>query len=249
MARVGGLALRGSRRGWEWRCGSLCVRGHWPARVGCRLSFADWPRFWPLLKQLAKGIQIQSWQGGLEIGFADPALTGQCLGLIAALPPVGPTSAPYLRPQRLARTGIPGGSLSSLAGAGAGLETGVAGPLGKDPGQLALEQPRRAKLWVMSNWGQKEWDPRAPRRILVCPDSFKGSLTATEAAASMARGIQQVLPQAAVELLPLADGGEGTLEVLLPALGEKNEGCGSPARWGIPSGPNTGWRASGRCWK
>lgn len=82
-----GLALRGSRRGWEWRCGSLYVRGHWPAWVGCRLSFADWPRFWPLLRRLAEGIQIQSWRGGLEIGFADPALTGQCLGLLATLPP------------------------------------------------------------------------------------------------------------------------------------------------------------------
>jgi len=82
-----GLALLGSRRGWEWRCGSLYVRGHWPAWVGCRLSFADWPRFWPLLRRLAEGIQIQSWRGGLEIGFADPALTGQCLGLLATLPP------------------------------------------------------------------------------------------------------------------------------------------------------------------
>ncbi len=76
----------------------------------------------------------------------------------------------------------------------------------------------------MSSLGQKEWDLRAPRRILVCPDSFKGSLTAKEAAASMARGIQQVLPQAEIELLPLADGGEGTLETLLSALGGEKRG-------------------------
>jgi glycerate kinase len=63
-----------------------------------------------------------------------------------------------------------------------------------------------------------------PRRILVCPDSFKGSLTATAAAESMARGIQQVLPEAEVERLPLADGGEGTLEVLLPTLGGEKKG-------------------------
>lgn len=90
---------------------------------------------------------------------------------------------------------------------------------------------------------------RPPRRVLICPDSFKGSLTAKAAAESISRGIRQVLPKAKVELLPLADGGEGTLETLLPALGERNEGCGSLARWGIPSGPSTGWQASGRCWK
>lgn len=87
-----------------------------------------------------------------------------------------------------------------------------------------------------------------PRRILVCPDSFKGSLTATAAAESMARGIQQVLPEVEVERIPLADGGEGTLEVLLPTLGERKRVCGSPARWGIPSGRNMGWRESWPCW-
>src|SRR5215468_8378611 len=44
--------------------------------------------------------------------------------------------------------------------------------------------------------------------ILCCPDKFRGSLTAAEAAAAMAAGLPD-----AVEL-PLADGGEGTLDVL-----------------------------------
>lgn len=65
---------------------------------------------------------------------------------------------------------------------------------------------------------------RPPRRILVCPDSFKGSLTAKAAAESIARGIQQVLPQAEIELLPLADGGEGTLETWMLALGGEKRG-------------------------
>ncbi len=81
----GGLTWRGSRRGWEWRCGSLRVRGRWPRD---RCSPGDWPRYWPHLWNLGKRLHIQSWQGGLEIGFANPALTGQCLGLIAALPPL-----------------------------------------------------------------------------------------------------------------------------------------------------------------
>ncbi|MEN9203883.1 MAG: glycerate kinase [Thermostichus sp. DG_1_6_bins_120] len=63
-----------------------------------------------------------------------------------------------------------------------------------------------------------------PRRILICPDSFKGSLTATEAAESIARGIHQVLPTAELELIPLADGGEGTLEALLRVLGGEKKG-------------------------
>jgi glycerate kinase len=75
--------------------------------------------------------------------------------------------------------------------------------------------------------GSQRKGPRfgtVPRRILVCPDSFKGSLRATEAAESIARGIQKVLPTVGVERLPLADGGEGTLEALLMALGGEKKG-------------------------
>src|SRR3954471_3391071 len=50
---------------------------------------------------------------------------------------------------------------------------------------------------------------------LCCPDKFRGSLTAAEAAAEMAAGLRSV-GIAATEL-PLADGGEGTLDVLLAA--------------------------------
>ena len=50
-------------------------------------------------------------------------------------------------------------------------------------------------------------------RILICPDKFKGSLTATEAAAALRRGVLRALPEAEVRLQPLADGGEGSLEM------------------------------------
>jgi glycerate kinase len=56
-------------------------------------------------------------------------------------------------------------------------------------------------------------------RILVAPDSFKGSLTAGEAARAMACGIRTVLPEAEVVEFPVADGGEGTMEVLVSATG------------------------------
>jgi len=53
--------------------------------------------------------------------------------------------------------------------------------------------------------------------VLVAPDSFKGTFTATEVGAAIARGLRAAgLP---VEVCPLADGGEGTLAVLSAALG------------------------------
>jgi len=54
-------------------------------------------------------------------------------------------------------------------------------------------------------------------RILVAPDKFKGSLGAVEAAAAIAAGLRDVLPAAEVTLLPIADGGEGTVEVICSA--------------------------------
>ena len=56
-----------------------------------------------------------------------------------------------------------------------------------------------------------------PLRILVAPDSFKGSLSAVQVAAAMARGIQAVFPEAEVQQVPMADGGEGSVEALVTA--------------------------------
>jgi glycerate kinase len=55
-------------------------------------------------------------------------------------------------------------------------------------------------------------------RVLVAPDKFRGTLTAPEAAAAIAAGWQRVRPGDEVSQLPLADGGEGTLETLVAAL-------------------------------
>jgi glycerate 2-kinase len=54
-------------------------------------------------------------------------------------------------------------------------------------------------------------------KILLCPDSFKGALSAPEAARAMATGWRRVFPEAELLELPVADGGEGTLDVLLAA--------------------------------
>ncbi|MCG0240050.1 MAG: glycerate kinase [Firmicutes bacterium] len=56
-------------------------------------------------------------------------------------------------------------------------------------------------------------------RIVVAPDSFKGSLTAAEAARAMARGVRAVWPEAEVLEVPMADGGEGTVDALVAATG------------------------------
>jgi glycerate kinase len=54
---------------------------------------------------------------------------------------------------------------------------------------------------------------------LVAPDKFKGTLSAAEAAAAIGRGWRGAEPAAQVDEVPLADGGEGTLEALVAALG------------------------------
>ncbi len=55
-------------------------------------------------------------------------------------------------------------------------------------------------------------------RAIVCPDKFRGSLRASEAAAAIARGLQRGGFDDIVQL-PMADGGEGTLDALLEGLG------------------------------
>ncbi len=59
---------------------------------------------------------------------------------------------------------------------------------------------------------------RLPVRILIAPDKFKGSLSAPAAAEAIARGIRAVCPDAALDLAPIADGGEGFAESLAVAL-------------------------------
>lgn len=56
-------------------------------------------------------------------------------------------------------------------------------------------------------------------RVLVAPDSFKGSLSATQAAEAIAQGVSRACPECQVRQLPIADGGEGTLDALLAGAG------------------------------
>ena len=56
-------------------------------------------------------------------------------------------------------------------------------------------------------------------KILIAIDSFKGSLSSKEAGEAIKTGILRVVPDADVVISPLADGGEGTVETLVEALG------------------------------
>lgn len=52
-------------------------------------------------------------------------------------------------------------------------------------------------------------------KFLLSPDSYKGSLSAIEVAENMELGIISVLPEATIVKIPIADGGEGTVEILI----------------------------------
>lgn len=61
---------------------------------------------------------------------------------------------------------------------------------------------------------------RRPRRVLLAIDSFKGSVSSSQAESAVAGGVRRVWPDAQVAALPLADGGEGTLDAVAACGGE-----------------------------
>ncbi len=56
-------------------------------------------------------------------------------------------------------------------------------------------------------------------KIVIAPDSFKGSASAKQVAEAIASGWRRIFPGALCELVPMADGGEGTMEALVDATG------------------------------
>lgn len=84
-----------------------------------------------------------------------------------------------------------------------------------------------------------------PRFLIAC-DKFKGSLTAPQACAAVARGILRSLPYATMDECPIADGGEGFADALMTALGgtrvsfTAEDALGRPidANYGIINGPD-----------
>jgi glycerate kinase len=60
-------------------------------------------------------------------------------------------------------------------------------------------------------------------RVLLAPDKFKGSLTAMQVAEAMAAGLRRMDPNIELDLCPMADGGEGTVNALVAATGGRFE--------------------------
>ena len=60
-----------------------------------------------------------------------------------------------------------------------------------------------------------------PLRVLVAPDKFKGTLTAAQAAAAIAAGVRRAVPDAQIHEMPIADGGEGTVDAVVAAGGRR----------------------------
>ncbi|MBI5864298.1 MAG: glycerate kinase, partial [Planctomycetes bacterium] len=76
-------------------------------------------------------------------------------------------------------------------------------------------------------------------KVLIAPDKFKDALGAAAVAAAIAAGVRDAIPNAEIEVCPLADGGEGSGELLAGAVGAEErtadvlDPLGSPrrARW------------------
>jgi glycerate kinase len=62
-------------------------------------------------------------------------------------------------------------------------------------------------------------------RVLIAPDKFKGTLSSREVGENIAAGLREVLPEAKIDIVPMADGGEGTAEAISEALGGSWSKC------------------------
>ena len=71
-------------------------------------------------------------------------------------------------------------------------------------------------------------------QILIAPDKFKGSLTASQAARAIADGLHQAHPDWKLDCAPLADGGDGTLDAIESALGGTRHTCTVTGPLGSP---------------
>lgn len=78
-------------------------------------------------------------------------------------------------------------------------------------------------------------------RILIAPDKFKGTLNAQEVAQNIAKGLLDVLPDAQIEGVPMADGGEGTAEAICDARGCSWLECKAPDPLGRRINVRYGW--------
>jgi len=78
-------------------------------------------------------------------------------------------------------------------------------------------------------------------RFLIAPDKFKGSLSAQEVAENITLGIRDIIQNAEIEVAPMADGGEGTAEVICNARDGKRVTCSAHGPLGDPINASYVW--------
>lgn len=81
-------------------------------------------------------------------------------------------------------------------------------------------------------------------KILIAPDKFKGSLSAPEVAENIALGLRSILRDAEIAIAPMADGGEGTAEVISNALGGSWVKCKAHDPFGLEIDARYAWIAN-----
>lgn len=69
-------------------------------------------------------------------------------------------------------------------------------------------------------------------KIVIAPDSFKESLSADKCCQAIKAGFSTVFPDARYVCLPIADGGEGTVDAMVAATGGKRVLWTLAGRWG-----------------
>ena len=84
-------------------------------------------------------------------------------------------------------------------------------------------------------------------RIVIAPQEFKGSLTAVESAAVIQRGVETILPDAEIDIVPIADGGPGTVEALVHAARGRTSVARVDGPLGAPVDARWGRIDEGRC--
>jgi glycerate kinase len=82
-------------------------------------------------------------------------------------------------------------------------------------------------------------------KVVIAPDSFKESLAAAQVAAAIGRGWEAVFPQAEIVLRPMADGGEGTVDAVLSAIGGERRITTVEGPLGNPVDAHWGWLPGG----
>ena len=83
-------------------------------------------------------------------------------------------------------------------------------------------------------------------RILIAPDKFKGALGAREVAENIAKGLRDALPDAKIDIVPMADGGEGTAEAICEARGGSWLKCKAHDPIGREIEARYGWIENGK---